>query len=207
MPRKRIEAKATIGFVEQGNSVIAVTISAAQVVLDRRLIALTHGLPTHPYHHEGAWALGRYLDSPWAQPTSLPAAMALIKEVTEAAHHGAHAALARLARDISVPIGQVAIRALPPLPATIEERVRDHRAQLVADSAMYREAVATAATARGWTVCWYEKEQVPRDLANALGVKDLPAFLTALGGAIGPPWRATHKLAAAAALSVLWRQQ
>jgi hypothetical protein len=66
---------------------------------------------------------------------------------------------------------------------------------------MYREAVATAALARGWSVHWYDRERVFRDAAAALGRDDVSAFLHAMGRSIGPPWQAKHKLAAAAALA------
>ena len=91
----------------------------------------------------------------------------------------------------------------PPLPPTTEERIADTRAANVADSVMYREALATAAEARGWSVHWYDRERVFRDAAQALGGEDVDAFLHAMGRAIGPPWQAKHKLAAAAALAAL----
>jgi hypothetical protein len=67
---------------------------------------------------------------------------------------------------------------------------------------MYREALATAAQARGWFVRWYDREHVFRDAAAALGGEDIDALLRAMGRAVGSPWQATHKLAAAAALAV-----
>jgi hypothetical protein len=71
---------------------------------------------------------------------------------------------------------------------------------------MYREALATAAEARGWSVHWYDRERVFLDAAAALGRADIDAFLFAMGRSIGPPWQATHKLAAAAALAIAGRQ-
>ncbi len=105
-----------------------------------------------------------------------------------------------------VPIAAIAIRACPTLPPTTEERIADNRAQTVADSVMYREALATAAEARGWSVHWYNRERVFGDAAAALGRKDVDAFLQAMGRSIGPPWQAKHKLAAAAALAVSGRR-
>jgi len=66
---------------------------------------------------------------------------------------------------------------------------------------MYREALATAAEARGWSLYWYGRERVFRDASVALGGKDIDAFLHAMGRSIGPPWQARYKLAAAAALA------
>jgi hypothetical protein len=85
-----------------------------------------------------------------------------------------------------VPITSVAIRACPELPPTIEERIADNRAQTIADSVMYREALATAAAARGWSVHWYDRERVFRDAAEALGRQDIDALLSAMGRSIGP---------------------
>jgi hypothetical protein len=68
---------------------------------------------------------------------------------------------------------------------------------------MYREVLATAAEARGWSVHWYDRERVFRDAAAALGREDLDEFLRAMGRSIGPPWQAGHKLAAAAALAAI----
>ena len=67
---------------------------------------------------------------------------------------------------------------------------------------MYREALAAAAEARGWSVHWYDRERVLHDAAVALGREDIDAFLQAMGRSIGPPWQAKHKLAAAAAIAV-----
>jgi hypothetical protein len=88
----------------------------------------------------------------------------------------------------------------PQLPPTTAERIADNRAQTIADSVMYREALANAAIARGWSVHWYDREQVSREAAAALGLDNLNAFLNAMGRSIGPPWQAKHKLAAAAAI-------
>ncbi len=193
---------ATVGVAEHGNSAELVTVAPSGQLLDRRRIDLTRGLPTHPYHHEGSWAVGRYLSSPWARAISLPDAIALVERVRDSAACGAREALEALAAAVPVPIAGIALRVCPALPATTEERITDSRAATMADSVMYREALAAAAEARGWFVHWYDREGVFRAAAAALGGKDIDAFLRAMGQAIGPPWQARHKLAAAAALSV-----
>jgi hypothetical protein len=66
---------------------------------------------------------------------------------------------------------------------------------------MYREALATAALARGWSVHWYDREQVFRDAAAVVDRGDIHVFLRAMGRSVGSQWQATHKLAAAAALA------
>ncbi|MEI9937344.1 MAG: hypothetical protein WDO69_08965 [Pseudomonadota bacterium] len=199
--KARTQAAATVGVAEHGNSAVLVTLAPGAELLDRRRIDLTHGLPTHPYHHEGSWAVGRYLNSAWARPISLPDAVALVERVREAAARGARESVEALAASVPVPIASIAIRACPTLPPTTAERIADTRAANVADSVMYREALATAAAARGWSVHWYDRERVLRDAAVALGHEDVDAFLSAMGRALGPPWQAKHKLAAAAALA------
>jgi len=193
---------AAVGVAEHGNSAVLVTLARGGELLDRRRIDLTRGLPTHPYHHEGSWAVGRYLNSGWARAISLPDAVALVALVRDSAARGAHDGLEALAAAVPVPITSIAIRVCPPLPPTTEERIADTRAANVADSVMYRDALATAAQARGWSVHWYDREGVFRDAASAVGVDDIDAFVHAIGRSIGPPWQARHKLAAAAALAV-----
>lgn len=195
-----VELAPTVGAVEHGNSAVLVTM-AGEVILDRRTVDLTHGLPTHPHHHEGSWAVGRYRDSPWAREISLPEAVALVERVRAAAAQGAHDSLEALASAVPVPIAAIALRECPELPPTVEERIADNRAQTVADTVMYREALAAAATARGWRVHWYDRGTVPRDAAAALGRRDISELLQALGRKVGPPWQAKHKLAAAAAIA------
>lgn len=119
----------------------------------------------------------------------------------ESAASGAREGLEALAATSSAAIARIAIRVCPKLPPTTEERIADTRAASAADSVMYREALATAAEARGWSIYWYDRDRVFRDAAAALGHVDLDAFLSAMGRSIGPPWQAKHKLAAAAALA------
>jgi hypothetical protein len=181
---------------------VLVTVAPGGELLDRRRIDLTErALPTHPHHHEGSWAVGRYRDSPWARPISFTEAVALVERVRESAARGARDGLDALAEAVPMPIASIAIRVCPKLPSTTEERITDNRAQTMADSVMYREALAAAAEARGWSVSWYDRERVIRDAAAALGCDDINAFLLAMGRSVGPPWRAEHKLAAAAALA------
>lgn len=203
--KARAQHAAAVGVAEHGNSAILVTIAPDGQLLDRRRIDLTRGLPTHPYHHEGSWAVGRYINSPWARKISLADAIALVERVREVAARGAREGLDVLTAAVAQPIACIAIRVCPALPPTTEERIRDARAASMADSIMYREALAAAAEARGWSVHWYDRERVFRDAAAALGGVDIDAFLRAMGRAVGPPWQAGHKLAAAAALAEAMR--
>jgi hypothetical protein len=194
---------ATVGVAEHGNSAVLVTVAHGGELLDRRRIDLTErGLPTHPHHHEGSWAVGRYLKTPGARALSLADAVALVERVRASAARGARESLESLAAAVPLPIARIAIRACAELPTTTEERIADNRAQTFADSVMYREALAAAAEARGWSVQWYDRERVFRDAAVTLGREDIDAFIAAMGRSVGPPWQARHKLAAAAALAV-----
>lgn len=197
----RRQRAATVGVAEHRNSAVLVTVAPGGELIDRRRIDLTEDLPTHPHHHQGSWVVGRYLNSPWARAISLAGAVALVERVRESAAPGARDRLEALAAAVPVPIAGIAIRVWPELPPTTEERVADDRAQTVADSAMYREAIAAAAERRGWSVYWYDRERVFRDAAAVLGREDIKNFLHAMGRSIGPPWQARHKLAAAAAIA------
>jgi hypothetical protein len=193
---------ATVGVAENANSAVLVTIAPNGELLDRRSIALTdRSLPTHPHHHEGSWAVGRYLNTPGARALSLADAVALVERVRASAMRGARESLDALAAAVPIPIGSIAIRVCPALPPTTEERIADNRAQTVADSVMYREALAAAAGTHDWSVHWYARDCVFQEAAAALGLDDMDAFLREMGRAIGPPWRARHKLAAAAAIA------
>ena len=194
-------AGSIVGVAENGNSAQLVTIGAGGKLLDRRYVDLTGpDMPTHPHHHEGSWAVGRYLSTPGARAISLPEAVALVERVRIAAARGAREALDAVVAAVSAPITGIAMRDCPELPATTEARILDNRAQTFADSVMYRQALADAAKARGWSVHWYDRERVFQDATAALG-KDIHVFLQAMGKQVGPPWQAKHKLAAAAAIA------
>jgi hypothetical protein len=202
MANGRTGRGAAVGVAENGNSAVLVTIAPGGKLLDRRSVDLTDGLPTHPHHHEGSWAVGRYLNTPGARRLSLSDAVALVERVREAALRGARQSLAELARAVPASIESIALRACPTLPPTTEERITDARAQTMADSVMYRQALAAAAVDRGWVVHWYDRERVFQDAAAALGRPQIDEMLQDMGRLIGPPWQAKQKLAAAAALAV-----
>ena len=201
MAQARGRHGAIVGVAEHGNSAVLITLGPDCELLDRRRIDLTNGLPTHPYHHEGSWAIGRYADSAWARKITLPEAVALVRKVHEAAARGAIDSLAKLASTVPMVIEAIAVRACPKLPETIEQRIRDTRAANVADSILYREALGAAAQSRGWSVRWYDKSDVTKRATTALGGRDVDKFLAAMGKSIGPPWQAIHKLAATAAIA------
>jgi hypothetical protein len=203
--RKNQNSVAAVGVVENGNTATLVTIRSDGEVLDRRQVELTRGLPTHPYHHEGAWAMGRYLNSPWARRVTLEEALALITLVHQAADCGAREHLAKLADAVGAQIRIIALRKCPELPPTVEQIISDQRAQSVADSVMYRQAMANVAEHLGWEVSWYDRATVYKAAARALGVGVADDALKAMGRTVGVPWQAKHKLAAAAAIAAGYR--
>src|SRR5262245_53941308 len=75
----RASQGAVVGVAEHCNSAELITVASHGELRDRRRIDLTSGLPTHPYHHEGSWAVGRYANSPWAKQISLTDAIALVE--------------------------------------------------------------------------------------------------------------------------------
>jgi hypothetical protein len=110
--RGRTQRAATVGVAEHGNSAVLVTVAPGGELLDRRGIELTdRGLPTHPHHHEGSWAVGRYLNIPGARALSLAYAVALAERVRVSAVRGARENLEALAAAVPVPIASIAIRA------------------------------------------------------------------------------------------------
>lgn len=202
MNQRRSASTATVGITEHSNSAVLVTVTSGGELLDRRQIDLTDpGLPTHPHHHEGSWAMGRYLNTPGARAISLADAVALVERVRASAVAGARQGLEALRGTVPVPIARVAIRDCPIVPPTPEERIADNRVQTFADSVMYREALAGAAGALGWSVHWYNRDRVFGEAAAALGLDDIQTFLLSMGRAVGPPWQSRHKLAAAAAIA------
>ena len=198
----KITQAATVGVAEHANSAVLVAIGPGGELLDRRSVELTdRNLPTHPHHHEGSWAVGRYLNTPGARALSLADAVALVERVRASAMRGARHELDALVAGVSMPIAAISLRVCPALPPTTEERIADNRAQTFADSVMYREALAAAAVTRRWSVHWYDRDCVFQDAAAAVGLDDLDDFLREMGRAIGAPWQARHRMAAAAALA------
>jgi hypothetical protein len=206
--RRLLPPAATVGVAEHASSAVLVTVASDGELLDRRSVDLIErGLPTHPHHREGSWAVGRYRNTPGARTLSVADAISLVERVRASAANRARHHLETLAATVRVPIHTIVIRACPALPSTVEQRIADNRAQTIADSVMYREALAAAAKARGWSVRWYDRERVFDAAAAALGRERRDALLAGMGRSAGPPWQARHKLAAAAALSATMRHR
>jgi hypothetical protein len=176
-----------IGVSDHGGWAVLVTVARDGTLLDRRRVELVdEGLPKIPHHSEG-------------QGLPLDKAVALVERVRVSAERQAVLALDAVAMAVPRILG-VALRKCPPLPPTIAERIKDYRAQNVADWVMYRKALASAAEARGWPVHWYDAKSVSGAASRALRVKSFDAHFLQLRKAVGPPWNNDHKLAMAAAI-------
>lgn len=177
-----------IGVSDHGGWAVLVTAASDGTMLDRRRVELVgEGLPKIPHHSEG-------------QRLPIDEAVELVERVRVSAERQAVLALDAVA--MAVPgVASVALRACQPLPPTIAERIKDYRAQNVADWVMYRKALAAAADARGWRVHWFDPKSVSSAARQALGVEDLDAYFVKVRKGIGPPWTADHKLAMAAAIA------
>lgn len=176
-----------IGVSDHGGWAVLVTVAPDGTLLDRRRVELVEeGLPKIPHHSEG-------------QGLPLDQAVALVERVRASAENCAIGALDAVT--LAVPrIRGIALRKCPPLPSTIAERIKDYRAQNIADWVMYRKALASAAEARGWPVHWYDSKSVFGAASQALRVQSLDAHFLHLRKTLGPPWSQDHKLSMAAAI-------
>ena len=67
---------------------------------------------------------------------------------------------------------------------------------------MYRQALASAAEARGWRVHWFDPKKVFDTACKALRVDDIHAHFLEVRRTVGAPWNQDHKLAMAAAVAI-----
>jgi hypothetical protein len=178
-----------VGVADHAGWAVLVIVGSGGRLLDRRKVELVEaGVPSMPHHHD-------------AQGLALPQAAALVARVRESAQRQARRRFEELAAAVAAPIVGVALRQCQPLPETLAERLRDYRAQNVADWVMYRKVLAEAAAERGWRVHWYDSKRVFDEAARALGKESLDALLKTTGAAVGPPWQKDHRLAMAAAIA------
>ena len=186
----RTQQTAAVGVAEHGNSAVLVTVGLDGELLDRRSIDLTSGLPTHPHHHEGSWAVGRYRDSPWAREISLAEAVALVERVR--AVRGARGARGDRGA------GRGGARAdrrhrHPRLPRASADDRGTHRRQPRAGRRRLRH-VPRGPRGRGQSARLVgalvrPRQRVLRDAATATGREDIDAALAAMGRSVGRPGR------------------
>ena len=164
--------------------------------LDRRRVELiAEGLPSAPYHHE-------------ALDLDIGAATALVDRVRRSVADPASAAISTMLATWRA--GMLILPASPydRLPDSLAEVLGSRPLTFAADGMLYREFLARAASERGLKVRRYPRRTDPARLAaEAMGVDvaEVNALIARCGREAGPPWRKDHKLAAAAALSVLGR--
>jgi hypothetical protein len=180
------EAKAVAGISDHAGWAVVVCVANGEVLDRRRIVLIGPGLPCLPHHHE-------------AQRLPMDEAVALVERVRASAALCARDALEALPANVAA----IAIRKRPMLPPTIAERITNYRAQCVADSVLYRDVLAEAAQARGWSVSEYNAKTVFQDAAEALRLEDISARFGEIGKALGPPWQKDQRLAMAAAIVAL----
>lgn len=190
MANRTATGSASVGVADHCGWAILVTVAPDGTLVDRRRVDLVDDdLPKLPHHHD-------------AQGLPAREAAALIERVKRSAEACAAVCLHALATTVPMKIAAIALRTCPPLPETIAERLSDYRAQNVADTVMYRTALAQAAEAKGWTVHWYEVKHVQSEAARALGRRTIVDLLEKTGTAVGRPWQKDHRVAMAAAIAV-----
>ena len=168
--------------------------NAEPVFLDRRRVVLIdEGLPSAPYHHE-------------ALELDIGAAADLVDRVRRSVARCARAALSTMLATCGARVLILPASPYDGLPDTLEEVLGSRSLTVAADGMLYRESLAAAAAGLGMDVRRYPRGTDPTLLAAAaLGVSaaEVTALIARFGREAGTPWRKDHKLAAAAALSVL----
>ena len=193
-------AGAVIGASDHYGRAELVTLAvaaAAPILLDRRRVELIgKGLPSAPYHHE-------------ALKLDIGAANDLVNRVRRSVAEHASAAISIV---LATYRAQVLILPASPhdsLPDSLEEVLSSRPLTFAADGMLYRESLAKAAAEHGMEVRRYARKTDPTLLAaDAMGVDvaKVTSLIAQFGREAGAPWRKDHKMAAAAALSVLARQ-
>jgi hypothetical protein len=176
-----------VGVYDHLGWAVAVTASSDHDVVDRRRIDLLEpGMPNMPIHHPEP---GR----------SLKEVEALVARVRASAERATTASLDALAAILPAPVTSVHLRALPAdFPTDIAVQLRppyDARA----DAIMYRQVLASIATARGWAVRFYDVRTAETDAAAILGGR-ADEVLRGPRNRLGPPWTKDHQTALAATI-------
>ncbi len=190
-------ANAVIGAADHYARAELVTLGlrgAAPVFLDRRRVVLIdQGLPSAPYHHE-------------ALELDIGTATDLVNRVRRSVSQRASAAMSTM---LAIYGARVLILPASPydgLPDSLEEVLSSRSLTLAADGMLYRESLAAAAAELGMEVRRCPRRTDPTVLAaeaTGVGVAEVASLIARFGREAGTPWRKDHKLAAAAALSVL----
>jgi post-segregation antitoxin (ccd killing protein) len=198
MPGDPARSPAVVGVADHSGWANLVTVAGRDrrpVLVDRRRCELVGpDVPRQPYHA--------------ARGLSDAAATELVDQVSAAAAGGARDALASLVSDLAgEQVLAVVVRApggRPP-PETVAGVLASHSAMHAAEGQLYRDALAGAAAELGLAAAVFERGAVDARAATRLGLSAaaVAALLAELGARCGPPWRAEHREAAAAALCEL----
>ena len=190
-------AGAVIGASDHYGRAELVTLAVkggAAVLLDRRRVTLIDtSLPIAPYHHE-------------APALDIGSATALVNQVRRSVAEHARSAVSTVLETYPAHVLILPASPYQGLPDSLEEVLDSRPLTLVADGMLYRESLADAAAELGVEVRRYSRKIDQKTLAaRAMGVEaaQVSWLLDQFGRVAGPPWRKDHKMAAAAALSVL----
>lgn len=193
-------AEAVIGASDHYARAELVTLAledAVPVFLDRRRVELIDkNLPSAPYHHE-------------ALELDIGAAIDLVNRVRRSVAQHASAAISTLRATYRARVLILPTSPYDTLPNSLEEVLNSRPLTFAADGMLYRESLAEAAAKLGMEVRRYPRKTDPTILAaEAMGVDlaEVTSLIAQFGREAGTPWRKDHKMAAAAALSVLGRQ-
>ena len=166
----------------------------APVFLDRRRVELIdEDLPSAPYHHE-------------ALELEIAAATELVNRVRQSVAKHARASVSELLETHRAQVLVLPASPYKSLPDSLEKILSSRPLTHAADGMLYRESLADAAAELGMEVRRYPRKSDPTVLAaEAMGVDvtEVTSLIARFGREAGAPWRKDHKLAAAAALSVL----
>jgi hypothetical protein len=176
-----------VGIYDHLGWAFVVTASNNHEVVDRRRIELLEpGMPNMPIHHP-------------EQGRSLKEVEALVTRVRASAEIATIASLDALTAALPGSVTSMHLRALPAdFPTDIAVQLRaPYEAQ--ADAIMYRQVLAAAAKARGWTVRFYNARTAEAEAAAILGSR-ADDVLRGPRNRFGPPWTKDHRTALAATI-------
>ena len=196
-PSSMSAAEAVIGASDHYARAELVTLAiedAVPVFLDRRRVELIDmDLPSAPYHHE-------------ALELDIGTAIDLVNRVRRSVAEHASAAISNMLATYHARVLILPTSPYDSLPDSLEEVLSSRPLTNAADGMLYRESLAEAAAELGMEVRRYPRKTDPTVLAaEAMGVdlSEVASLIARFGREAGTPWRKDHKLAAAAALSML----
>ena len=177
------DKRAVAGIYDHCGWAVVVCVAGSEIIDRRRIELVEPGLPWLPHHSEG-------------QRMPIDEAVALVERVRASAALCAKRALDELPPNVNA----IAIRKNPTLPPTVSERITNYWANARADGVMYRNVLAEAADARGWSVSEYETKTVFAEAAAVLGIENIDGRMKEYAKILGKPWTQDHRLATAAAI-------